>query len=90
MMMRLTASARAAAASTTTAERQFLGAMATGCSSPVAAHAISRGGKIVLTGVLTSADGSRRLRLTEEDRDPVRLGRSLAMQALRRNADDLF
>jgi hydroxymethylbilane synthase len=65
-----------------TAERAFLSALGGGCATPVAAHAVVEGGKLMLNGLVASPDGSRRIAVSAVGKDPLALGQELARQAL--------
>ena len=68
------------------AERAFLAGLGGGCSTPVAAYA--RGNH--LTGLVTSQDGQRVIRVSGEGDDPLVLGSELARQALAQGAGELL
>lgn len=78
----------------TRAERSFLSALATGCSSPVAALALrgvepaERGYRMV--GRVVASDGSRMIEVSDGGGDPEELGRKLAEEALRRGAKEML
>ncbi len=73
-----------------TAERAFLSGLGGGCSLPVAAYAYVLDGEIALEGVVASPSGDRLLRLRGTGRDPVTIGRDLAMQANVEGAQEML
>ena len=73
-----------------TAERTFLAALGGGCSLPVGALASTNGEQIKLEGLVAAEDGSRVLRISATGEDPLRLGKTLAQQALAEGAADLL
>lgn len=73
-----------------TAERTFLAALGGGCSLPVGALASTNGEQIKLEGLVAAEDGSRVLRISAKGKDPQRLGKTLAQQALAEGAADLL
>jgi len=60
------------------AERAFLSELGTGCDLPIAAHAITKGNDVLLTGALSSYDGKTLLRVTETGKDGLALGKKVA------------
>jgi len=62
------------------AERAFLGELGAGCSIPAGAYATLAQGVISLRGVMLAGDGSRSVRGVIEGRDPLVLGKQLAVQ----------
>ena len=64
------------------AERAFLAQIGSGCSLPVAAHAILRNQEILLKASISSKDGSTLLRLEGAGIDPFKLGKSIANKLL--------
>ena len=65
------------------AERAWLAEVGGGCDLPVGAHAIVvDDGRVTLTAMLGTLDGRIVLRHTDEDDDPVALGRRLARHLL--------
>lgn len=60
------------------AERRFLQCFGAGCHVPLGAYAHTCNNTIILTGVIVSVDGSRYIRHTVEDSDPLRAGDRLA------------
>jgi len=73
-----------------TAERTFLAALGGGCSLPVGALASTNGVQIELAGIVAAEDGSRVLKISATGEDPLRLGKTLAQQALAEGAADLL
>lgn len=73
-----------------TAERGFLDGLGSGCSLPVAAHAILQNDEIMLTGLVAAVDGSRVIQVMGYGRDPHHLGADLAEKALAQGAADLL
>lgn len=72
------------------AERAFLHSLGSGCSTPVAAHAVCHGNSIHLVGLVARSDGTQLLRLEASGDDPDALGASLAHTALRRGAAEIL
>ena len=72
--------------SAVTAERAFLQGLGGGCSAPVAAYAQDNR----LVGLVASPDGTRVIRISGEDVDPIALGHTLAQQALAQGAGELL
>jgi hydroxymethylbilane synthase len=72
------------------AERAFLKALGGGCSAPIAALGLARGGIIRLEGLVASRDGSALVRVRATGGDPEELGRGLADEALARGAGELL
>lgn len=64
------------------AERAFLGELGSGCDLPIAAHAVVADNDIVLTGAISSSDGSVLLRAENRGIDGLLLGQSLARHLL--------
>lgn len=73
-----------------TAERGFLDGLGSGCSLPVAAHAILQNDEIMLTGLVAAVDGSRVIQVMGYGRDPHQLGADLAEKALAQGAAALL
>ncbi len=76
-----------------TAERAFLEGLGGGCSVPVAAYGRPADGDphaVNLVGLVISLDGKTAIRVVGEGRDPIRLGRQLAQQALARGANEIL
>lgn len=83
-----------------TAERAFLSGLGGGCSVPVAAYASVESGQvengyasrsvISLTGLVTSEDGTRVVRVTGQGADPLVVGHQLAQQAIAQGAKDIL
>lgn len=61
------------------AERAFLAELGAGCAIPAAAYATIVDGLLTLRGTMASPDGTRVVRTTLEGRDPLALGRSVAI-----------
>ena len=61
-----------------TAERAFLAELGAGCDLPVAAHAVIDHGEVLLTGALSSFDGTVLLRDSGRSTDGEALGAALA------------
>lgn len=83
---------------TTSAERLFMRRLGAGCYLPVAAYAAISNGQLVLSGLVTSLDGRRQVRLsrsltwTSETcvRQAEQLGIELAEQALAQGANEII
>ncbi|MBT3747133.1 MAG: hydroxymethylbilane synthase [Actinobacteria bacterium] len=60
------------------AERAFLADLGAGCDLPIAAHAVMDHGEILLTGAMSSFDGTTLLRDSGRSTDGLTLGASLA------------
>ena len=60
------------------AERAFLAELGAGCDLPIAAHAVMDHGEILLTGAMSSFDGTTLLRDSGRSTDGLTLGASLA------------
>jgi hydroxymethylbilane synthase len=73
--------------SAVTAERAFLESLGGGCSTPVGAYAQYDSDGLVLKAIVASTDGRRVIRLNGQGRDPLRLGRQTALQALAQGAE---
>jgi hydroxymethylbilane synthase len=74
-----------------TAERAFLNGLGGGCSTPVAAYAISaQPSAISLIGLVASIDGRRAIRVSGEGAYPIALGTELAQRALAQGAGELL
>ena len=71
-----------------TAERAFLAGLGGGCAVPVAAYAVVSGQSLVvsLTGLVSSPDGKKAIRVSGEGEDAVELGKRLAKEALAQGA----
>ena len=71
-----------------TAERAFLAALGGGCAVPVAAFAEVRNQEsgIRLTGLVSSPDGKKSIRVQGESEDALELGKKLAEEALLQGA----
>ena len=75
-----------------TAERQFLLGLGGGCAVPVAAYAAVSGQQsaISLTGLVSSIDGKRFIKVTGEGADPLELGKRLAQEAIAQGASEIL
>ncbi|MEW5829864.1 MAG: hydroxymethylbilane synthase [Chloroflexota bacterium] len=77
-----------------TAERQFLLGLGGGCAVPVAAYAEQMTGEqkleISLSGLVSSLDGKRVIRVTGHGTDSLQLGRQLAEQASAKGAQEIL
>ncbi|HEU0296340.1 MAG TPA: hydroxymethylbilane synthase [Anaerolineales bacterium] len=83
-----------------TAERAFLSGLGGGCSVPVAAYAKMIGPtgmlrkeqrlEISLTGLVISPDGTKPIRVTGQNKEPLQLGFQLAQQALNEGAKEIL
>jgi len=71
-----------------TAERAFLNGLGGGCAVPVAAWADfrSKTSDLSLTGLVSSPDGKKEVRVSGEGKDAVELGQKLAEEALAQGA----
>ncbi len=71
-----------------TAERAFLAGLGGGCAVPVAAFAVVSGQSLVvsLTGLVSSPDGKKAIRVHGEGDDALELGQRLAEEALAQGA----
>lgn len=74
------------------AERAFLSSFGSGCSMPVAAHAIVKGESLVLNGLVASVDGRKVVRGTLQGPigAPRQLGEGLARKLCEQGARDLI
>jgi len=76
-----------------TAERAFLSGLGGGCSVPVASYAKVEGQKskvITLTGLVSSIDGKRTVKVSGEDNDALELGKRLANEAIAQGAYEIL
>jgi hydroxymethylbilane synthase len=83
-----------------TAERAFLSGLGGGCAVPVAAYAKMIGPtgmlrreqslEISLTGLVISPDGTKPIRVTGQNKEPLQLGFQLAQQALNEGAKEIL
>ena len=80
----------AAARASTTAERALLNQLGGGCQVPIGAFAEVDGGRVRLTGVVASPDGSTVLREVREGDDPARLGQELGKFLLSLGGDQIL
>jgi hydroxymethylbilane synthase len=80
--------------STVTAERAFLSALGGGCAVPVAAYAETMIGSqvpgISLTGLVSSVDGKKAIKVTGEGTDALELGYELAKKAISQGAGEVL
>jgi hydroxymethylbilane synthase len=80
--------------STVTAERAFLSGLGGGCAVPVAAYAEamieSQVSGVRLTGLVTSTDGQKSIRVVGEGTDALQLGEELAQKALSQGANEIL
>lgn len=74
----------------TTCERALLNKLGGGCQVPIGAFAEVVSGKIHLTALVAHPDGSKILRETAEDDDPVKLGETTGEKLLRRGGDAIL
>ena len=74
------------------AERALLSSLRTGCHAPLGAESIIEGDHLSLTGVLLSADGSRRLEstVTGSVDEPESIGRAVASSLLDQGGGELL
>ncbi len=75
----------------TTAEREFLAGLGAGCMAPVGAHAVIKGGVLLLEGWVGALNGSKLIQATTQG-DPAEcadLGAELARDVLERGAREL-
>jgi hydroxymethylbilane synthase len=81
----------AATRAATTAERRFLADLDAGCSAPVAAHGRAyESGRLELSGLVASVDGSRVVRVSGSGGDPSELGARLARDARDAGASEIL
>lgn len=80
----------ARARTTADTERICLEALGGGCARPIGAHARFDEGRIVLTAVVGTLDGSKLLRAERAGTNPAELGRTVAEELLRLGADRLL
>ena len=76
-----------------TAERAFLSGLGGGCSVPLAAYATVKGKQpsvIHLTGLVISEDGKKRVKVTSQGTDALKLGNELARQAISQGANEIW
>ena len=78
--------------SAVTAERQFLLGLGGGCAVPVAAYADVKHAilDISLTGLVTSRDGEKVIKVSGSGNDPFELGKQLAQEALEQGAAEIL
>jgi hydroxymethylbilane synthase len=75
---------------TTSCERALLNGLGGGCQVPIGAHAEFSGEELMLTAVVASPDGTRVLRERQADKDPEKLGASVAKQLLGKGAQEIL
>jgi len=75
---------------TTSCERALLNGLGVGCQVPIGAHADFSGEQMLLTAVVASPDGTRVLRERQLDREPQKLGESVAKQLLGKGAQEIL
>jgi hydroxymethylbilane synthase len=80
----------AASRTTTTCERALLNGLGGGCQVPIGAHAEFSGDQMLLTAVVASPDGTRVLRERQMDREPLKLGGSVAELLLGKGAQEIL
>jgi hydroxymethylbilane synthase len=77
-----------------TAERAFLSGLGGGCAVPVAAYAeVSLKSQVlglILTGLVTSEDGMKSIRVIEQGSDALQLGNELAQKSIAQGASDIL
>lgn len=74
---------------TVTAERTFLKLLEGSCSVPIAGHAYLEEDEIILTALVSSADGKIILKDTVRGKNPVAVGKEAAEKLIARGAKDL-
>ena len=79
-----------AARATTTCERAMLEQLGGGCQVPIGAFARMTGDELALLGVVAQPDGEMLLREEQRGRDPLVLGRTVAVALRRRGADRIL
>jgi hydroxymethylbilane synthase len=79
-----------ASRATTSCERALLNGLGGGCQVPIGAHADVSGEQLVLTAVVASPDGTRLLRERQLDKEPQKLGDSVAKQLLGKGAQAIL
>jgi hydroxymethylbilane synthase len=79
-----------ASRATTACERALLNALGGGCQVPIGAHAEFSEEQLVLTAVVASPDGTRVLRERQLDREPQKLGESVARLLLGKGAQEIL
>lgn len=74
------------------AEREFLLGLGGGCAIPVAAFATAdnKHSSIHLTGLVSSSDGKRHIKVLGEGTDPLELGERLAQEAIALGAGEII
>jgi hydroxymethylbilane synthase len=76
-----------------TAERAFLSRLGGGCSVPLAAYATVKGKQpsvILLTGLVISEDGKKKVKVTSQGTDALKLGNELAQHAISQGANEIL
>jgi len=79
-----------ASRATTSCERALLNGLGGGCQVPIGAHAEFSGEQLLLTAVVASPDGTRVLRERQLDKEPEKLGASVARQLLGKGAQEIL
>lgn len=74
---------------TVTAERTFLQLLEGSCQMPIAGYAYLEGDEIILTALVSSADGKIIVKDTVRGKDPVAVGKEAAENLIARGAKDL-
>ena len=73
------------------AERRFLGVLNGGCQGPIGAYAVvADDGRLTLTGMVGTPDGSEILKETAEGTDPAKLGEDVAGRLAARGAEAIL
>ena len=70
------------------AERSFLAELGSGCTLPIAAHAIAEKEEILLKASVASKDGTTLLKAEDTGLDPNLLGRNVAHKLLNEEGGD--
>jgi len=78
------------ARATTTCERALLNKLGGGCQVPIGAFAEVEKGRIRLNALVAHPDGTKILRETREDSDPIRLGDETGQILLNRGGDAIL
>ena len=78
------------ARATTTCERALLNKLGGGCQVPIGAFAEVEKGRIRLNALVAHPDGTKVLRETREDSDPIRLGDETGQILLNRGGDAIL
>jgi hydroxymethylbilane synthase len=80
----------AAARATTTCERALLNTLGGGCQVPIGAFAEVHNGRLHLDAIVANPDGSKVLRESGDDEDPVQSGEAVAKALLQRGGDAIL